>query len=88
MDKKIEELIVQFKELISSGKEKCSDKNYGEAYDDFEKAFEIAKTINGEVENVNILIEAYNNLATSLILFTIIFKLSNCINSAFLIHNK
>lgn len=65
MDKRIEELLKEFREITESGKEKCSDKNYGEAYDDFEKALKIAKTINGEVENVNILIEAYNNLATS-----------------------
>lgn len=65
MDKKIEELIVQFKELIASGKEKCGEKEYGDAYDDFEKAFEIAKTINKESVDVNLLIEAYNNLATA-----------------------
>ena len=65
MDKKIEELIVQFKELIASGKEKCEEKEYGDAYDDFEKAFEVAKAINKTNCDANVMVRAYNNLATA-----------------------
>ena len=65
MDKKIEELIVQFKELIASGKEKCEEKEYGDAYDDFEKAFEVAKVINKTNGDANVMVRAYNNLATA-----------------------